>query len=122
VDGYIFAGWRLHLESAPWTICRPPSNGEICTANGWRAYGFSPQDKARIRQLAEDLTDTYSPAALDDLSVPIRVGAVEAAWRTRFGGETLGVLSNAAGLKVALVFWRLTVRERDAWARRRAGR
>lgn len=86
------------------------------------AFGFSDHDKRRIRALADEVTENFSPPALDDLSVPVRVGGTPMENRRWMGGDLLGVVTNRAGLKVALLYWRMTNREREAWARRRSDR
>lgn len=82
------------------------------------SFGFSEADKRRIRLLADEVTENFSPPALDDLSVPVRVGACPADTRRWMGGELLGVVTNRAGLKVAVLYWRVTGRQRQRRARR----
>lgn len=86
------------------------------------SLGFSDEDKRRIRALADEVTENFSPPALDDLSVPVRVGGTPMENRRWMGGDLLGVVTNRAGLKVALLYWRLDGRQREAWARRRSDR
>lgn len=80
------------------------------------SLGFSAEDWRRIKNLAADVTPNYCPAALDDLSVPIRVGACRPNDRTRTTGRLLGSWRG-----VALLYWPMTERERETWAKRRAG-
>lgn len=71
-------------------------------------FGFSAEDWRRIRLLAEDLTANMTPAALDDLSVPYRVG-VEMPERRRWtGGKNLGALTRQDGSRVVLIYWPVT--------------
>lgn len=86
---------------------------------GIAAFGFSDRDKQRIRLLAEEVTEHSSPAALDDLSVPIRVGACLLEKRRHLGGEVLGTLTRADGVKIALLYWKISRgMEMEAWERR----
>lgn len=82
------------------------------------SFGFSAADWRRIRLLAEGASPNYVPAALDDLSVPWRVGATMAADRRWSAGELLGVIEAPAG-RVAVLAWAMTEPERSRWARRR---
>lgn len=74
--------------------------------------GLSREDVAKIQALAESLDplDGSTPP-LTDLSVPIRVVAVHQGEESRFSGELLG---QWAGCQI--LFWRMTNREREAWA------
>lgn len=81
------------------------------------SFGFSDEDWRRIHLLADGVTETYSPPALDDLSVPIRVAAMNA--NPRYTDGKLGVIARADGRKVALRYWRMDENERRGWARRR---
>ena len=76
------------------------------------ALGLSRDDIARIQALAESLSplDGSTPA-LADLSVPIRVVAVHRGEESRFSGEVLGEWAGRS-----ILFWRMTNREREAWA------
>ena len=60
------------------------------------------------------MTDTWTPEALVDLDVPIRVAVVKKGEETRFSGELLGEWAGRS-----LLFWRMTNREVEAWAKRR---
>jgi hypothetical protein len=74
--------------------------------------GLSREDVARIQALAESLDplDGSTPP-LVDLSVPIRVVAVRRGEESRFSGEVLGEWAGRS-----ILFWRMTNREREAWA------
>lgn len=77
------------------------------------SWGFTPRDLQRIKHLAEEATDTYTPDALVDLDVPVRVIAVRPDEVKRMSGTLLGVHKGRA-----LLAWQLVDREREAWARR----
>ncbi len=80
------------------------------------ALGLSHDDVARIQALAESLDPLDgSTSALTDLSVPIRVVAVHRGEENRFSGEVLGEWAGRS-----ILFWRMTNREREAWAAARA--
>jgi hypothetical protein len=75
-------------------------------------FGFTKRDIIRIRLMAEEATALYTPAALNDLDVPYRVGVA-------FGtssGEPLGKWNGRD-----LVWWPMYEREREAWEKRRRG-
>jgi len=78
------------------------------------SFGFSPEDWGHIKAHAEEVRDLYTPAALCDLSVPIRVGACLPDEVSRFSGHFLGSCRGRA-----LLYWPMTGREREAWARLR---
>jgi hypothetical protein len=87
------------------------------------SFGFSDEDRRRIKLLAHEVTPHYSPAALGDLSVPIRVGARLAKDVGRSSGRVLGTLTRPDGVKVALLYWRVTRgMEMEAWERARGRR
>ena len=87
----------------------------------WLAgFGFSAEDWARIRELAYQVRDHYNPRPLTDLSVPLRVAATPA--RLKFCDGFLGYITQPAGRKVAISFWRLDGHEADNWAAARAQR
>lgn len=84
----------------------------------WLAgFGFSARDWARIRAHAEAGGLEADGPALDDLDVPVRVGACTPELARRLNGRLLGGWRGRA-----LVWWPMTEREREAWARRRRGR
>lgn len=88
----------------------------------WLAsWGLSDHDWKRIRLLADALTPTCGPPALDDLSAPVRVGVVLAEDRRHLGGELLGVIDAKHG-RVAVLAWRMVERERERWAKLRRRR
>lgn len=66
--------------------------------------------------MAESMTDTWSPPALVDLDVPVRVAAVRKGEESRFSGEVLGEWAGRS-----LLFWRMTNRETETWRGRRGG-
>ena len=82
-----------------------------------KGFGFSDDDWRRIKNLAADVTPNYCPAALDDLSVPVRVGACLAGDRSRSSGRLLGTFDGRA-----LLYWPMRESERESWARRRRRR
>ena len=83
------------------------------------SFGFSDDDKRRIKLLAGDVTQHSNPPALVDLSVPIRVCAVLESHRRYFGGDTLGVVTFGDGPRVAVLYWVMTETDRRASERRR---
>ncbi|MFN4176408.1 hypothetical protein [Phenylobacterium sp.] len=83
-------------------------------------FGFSDRDRLRIRDFAEQVTPHLNPAALDDLSVPIRVGGCMADSVRHSNGDLLGVVQTRHG-KVALLYWRMGNRELERWKRRPRG-
>lgn len=95
-----------------------PAQRRAAHAAWLETFGFSDLDKRRIRLLADEVTENYSPPALDDLSVPVRVGGTPVANRRWMGGDLLGVVTNSAGLKVALLYWKMTNREVEAWTKK----
>jgi hypothetical protein len=78
------------------------------------SFGFTPHDWQRIKELAEQVTNNYAPAALDDLSVPVRVAAARKEDASRYNGRILGTHAGRA-----LLYWRMKNRERETWAGRR---
>lgn len=81
------------------------------------SFGFSDEDRRRIRELVADTNPNYSPAGLGDLSVPYRVGACMAAGARHTSGQLLGVIDGRAVLA-----WKLVGRELETWRRVRRGR
>ena len=81
-----------------------------------RGFGFSRRDIVRIKALAEATTGNGIPAALNDLDVPYRVGAVMPQDRRHSSGEELGEWAGRS-----LLYWPMTGAERDRWARRPRG-
>ena len=83
------------------------------------SFGFTDDDWRRIRNLVADTNPNFSPAGLDDLSVPLRVGAVMAESRRHSSGQLLGVIDGRA-----VLYWKLEGREVETWrrARRERGR
>jgi hypothetical protein len=79
--------------------------------------GFSPEDIERIEALWSQVTELSSPAALDDLSVPYRVGACRAIDAHRFSG--LPIVSWGGK---SILLWQMTEREREAWKRKKPRR
>lgn len=76
-------------------------------------FGFTRRDILRIRLMAEEATSNFTPAALNDLDVPYRVGVAAA------GGTSGDFLGKWKGR--TLVWWPMYERERAAWAKRRGG-
>lgn len=100
----------------PYRPCKSGYRQEDERREFFRAFGFSKRDLVRIRAMAETTTANYTPAALNDLDVPFRVGAV---WPGSKGGSSGKVLGEWAGR--TLLYWEMTGSERDRWARRRRG-
>jgi hypothetical protein len=78
------------------------------------ALGLGEDDWRRIQALALQATPLYTPAALDDLSQPIRVGACILGTESRLSGERF-----ASWRGRALLVWAMNAREREEWARLR---
>jgi len=81
-----------------------------------KSFGFTRRDIVRIKAMAESTTGNYLPAALNDLDVPIRVGACPAGQESRSTGKVLGSWAGRT-----LLYWDMYVEEREVWARRRPG-
>lgn len=82
-----------------------------------RSFGFTPDDIRRIQTLAEAATYYSQPAALDDLSVPIRVGACVPERAGYHNGKVLGEWAGRV-----LLYWPIQEgSERRAWEARRKG-
>jgi hypothetical protein len=62
---------------------------------------LSDADWSRIRVMARQVNQAYSPPALTDLSVPVRVAACVVGQERRFQGERVGTVRN--GQVVVLV-------------------
>jgi hypothetical protein len=80
-----------------------------------RQFGFTKRDIMRIQALADEVTQTYRPAALNDLDVPYRVGAQLAG---EAGGGTNGEALGQWNGRI-LVWWAMNEREREAWEKKR---
>jgi hypothetical protein len=78
-----------------------------------RQFAFTRRDITRIKALAEKTTQLYTPAALDDLDVPYRVG-VKLSGQGSTSGEILGQWNGRV-----LIWWAMNGREREAWERKR---
>jgi hypothetical protein len=76
---------------------------------------LSDADWARIRALSRQVNSAFSPAALSDLSAPLRVGVCLAGQERRFSGERVGTLR---GGQVAVLIWEMAEREREEWRAR----
>lgn len=81
-----------------------------------KGFGFSRRDIVRIKALAEATTSNSIPAALNDLDVPYRVGAVMPPDRRHSSGEELGEWAGRT-----LLYWPMNGAERERWARRPRG-
>lgn len=81
------------------------------------SFGFSDEDWRRIRLLASEVTEHAQPAALDDLSLPIRVGAQRLGDPGGSSGRLLGVIGGQA-----IRYWRMNSREIESWMLRRKRR
>ncbi len=81
-----------------------------------RQFGFTKRDIVRIKALAAEVTQTYQPAALNDLDVAFRVGAHTRESAARCSGEPLGEWDGRV-----LVYWPMLGRELDRWRSRRPG-
>lgn len=98
-------------------VCWPP---DVAKARARRAFvksmGLTRRDVARIKALAESVTDNYTPAGLQDLDVPYRIQALRPVEANRGSGEPMGSWAGRM-----LVYWPLLGAARDAWARRPKG-
>jgi hypothetical protein len=91
-----------------------PPDDPVARRKAWLlSFRFTKRDTRRIRQLAEACTRDYTPPAIVDLDVPIRVCAIHGESRQHGSGDLLGTW---AGNK--LLYWRLSGWELDTWARR----
>lgn len=81
-------------------------------------FGFSRRDIVRIKAVAEATTAHYSPAALNDLDVPFRVGACWPGEERHSSGRRLGEWAGRT-----LLYWEMSegTAERQRWAGRRRG-
>lgn len=81
-----------------------------------RSFNFSRRDLVRIKALAESTTETYVPAVLNDLDVPVRVGACLPGQEFRSTGSYLGEWAGRT-----LLWWRMIGMELERWRSRRPG-
>lgn len=81
-----------------------------------QAFGFTKRDVIRIKALAEATTANYTPAALNDLDVGFRVGAVWPGTEARSSGKVLGEWAGRT-----LLYWEMRDRELDLWKSRKPG-
>lgn len=102
--------------STPYRPLKTGPAGDLAHALFLRSFGFSKRDVVRIKAMAETVTRNYTPAALNDLDVPYRVGACVDGEERRHSGEVLGVW---AGRK--LLYWKMMGAELDRWQARRPG-
>jgi hypothetical protein len=79
-----------------------------------KSFGFTPRDVRRIQAVAEATTKLETPASLDDLDVPFRVGACMPG---REGYSTGKILGEWAGR--SLLYWPMNDREQEVWERSR---
>ena len=79
-------------------------------------FGFTKRDIVRIRAMAEATTINYTPAALNDLDVPFRIGAAWPGTERHSSGQVLGEWAGRT-----LLYWEMAGSERDRWASRRRG-
>lgn len=64
--------------------------------------GLTRRDVARIKTLAETVTNNYTPARIEDLDAPWRVAAVMPKDATRTSGEVFGEWAG----RVLVAWWR----------------
>ena len=79
-------------------------------------FGFTRRDLVRIKAMAEATTPNYTPAALNDLDVPFRIGACWPGGERHSSGQLLGEWAGRT-----LLYWEMVGREREVWAGRRPG-
>jgi hypothetical protein len=109
-----------HYMAAPGpsTPFRPLLSGPVADEVKRRflaSFGFTRRDVRRIQAMAETCEPTYAPAALDDLDVPYRVGAIWPGQEMRSTGQYLGEWNGRT-----LLWWPMHAAEEDAWRRKRA--
>lgn len=84
------------------------------------SFGFSPRDWRRIEQLVDEVTPGYSPAALDDLDVAVRVGVCQEAAVGRLNGNLMGVaVRKRDGARIAVLYWTMSGSALERWQARR---
>ena len=81
-----------------------------------KAMGLTKRDVARLKALAESVTENYTPAGLQDLDVPYRVQALRPAEASRGSGKPMGSWAGCS-----LVCWPLMDRDLEQWQRRPKG-
>lgn len=92
-------------------------SGRAAQYRDWLAgFGFSGEDWRRIKAMAAEMDGLNRPAALDDLSVPYRVGVTD----LDIGGGTTGRVLGRLGDRL-LLYWPMDERRYSEWARRRRG-
>lgn len=79
-----------------------------------KSFGFTRRDITRIKAMAEATHDGYAPKALDDLDVPVRVGACMPGQESYSSGRVLGDWAGRS-----LLYWEMNDREAEAWRRAR---
>ena len=79
-----------------------------------KSFGFTRRDMIRIKAMAESTTANYSPAALNDLDVAVRVGACMPGGERHTTGAWLGSWAGRS-----LLYWTINSGEREIWAKRR---
>lgn len=76
---------------------------------------LSSEDWLRIQAMCRTLTKNSGPAALEDLSVPLRVGCCWAGDERLFSGERMGLTRDK---QIRILVWEMSDRERREWAER----
>lgn len=103
----------------PGTPFRPLQTGVVAEeerARFLRGFGFTRRDIVRIKAMAETVTLQWTPAALNDLDVPYRVGACIDGDERHSSGLFLGRWAGRV-----LLYWEMIGAERDRWQSRRPG-
>lgn len=74
-------------------------------------------DWLRIQAMCRSLSRTFGPAALEDLSVPLRVGCCLAGDEWHYSGERMGLTKDG---KIQILVWEMSDRETREWRERRS--
>lgn len=113
-------GRQTHYMASPGpsTPFRPLLSGAVAEAMRrafLKSFGFTRRDIRRIQAMAETVEPGFAPAALDDLDVPFRVGAIWPGQESRSSGKYLGEWKGRT-----LLFWEMNEPEAERWRRKRA--
>lgn len=82
-----------------------------------KSFGFTRRDITRIKAMAEATHHGYVPKALNDLDVPVRVGACMPGQESYSSGRPLGEWAGRT-----LLYWDMNAREEELWRKaRRSG-
>jgi len=89
---------RDDLYGSPWQTWEERERRRRRRHAHWRSL-LTDRDWTRIAELADQVTDIYTPARLDDLDPKsLAVGCCRVGEETRFNGERIGVIRGKAVL------------------------